>query len=496
EYDSAGRVTKTSKLDDNGQVIASMSTTFDEFGRITKRMIISDDASPTQSAIHYKYVSNNPEDSRFSLIAKEWQDSVAANRQTGISYVYDNHGRPIEKTEFGHTPDGISISRTYLMSYDSKGNLTQVALRNDDNLESTIVIEAYTWFADGSVKTSARPNLGQITTFEHNANGQTTAIERKNNQETMTINIEYGDNNLPMTISRYRNGELINGVKYQRNSQGDITNVSDLDNNFIASYAYDDARRNLGEITAKQATLRHLDTEGRPIVDYKMSATGTDKLSYIYDNKNRITAVGRDDTQLVAVNYSADNKIAQILGASGEQTIVHNDKSQISDYSLPNMWDMLGVKKTTIKTVQSGVTRVEQNDNITTDYGVDDFGRISYIDSGTAGRKHYKYDARDQLTGIELANGVIISYQYDEKGRRVHKTVKQEGKVVQQVAWEFDDKDQLLSAKGSNQHIEYQYDNQGRVTQKRLSLADLATPLVTPAVKSVQSNLGDFNYAA
>lgn len=479
EYDSAGRVTKTSKLDDNGQVIASTSTTFDEFGRITKRMIISDDASPTQSAIHYKYVSNNPEDSRFALIAKEWQDSVAANRQTGISYVYDNHGRPIEKTEFGHTPDGISISRTYLMSYDSKGNLTQVALRDDDNLESTIVIEAYTWFADGSVKTSARPNLGQITTFEHNANGQTTAIERKNNQETMTINIEYGDNNLPMTISRYFNSELINGVKYQRNSQGDITNVSDLDNNFIASYAYDDARRNLGEITAKQATLRHLDTEGRPIVDYKMSATGTDKLSYIYDNKNRITAVGRDDTQLVAVNYSADNKIAQILGASGEQTIVHNDKSQISDYSLPNMWDMLGVKKTTIKTVQSGVTRVEQNDNITTDYGVDDFGRISYIDSGTAGRKHYKYDARDQLTGIELANGVIISYQYDEKGRRVHKTVKQEGKVVQQVAWEFDDKDQLLSAKGSNQHIEYQYDNQGRVTQKRLSLADLATPLVT-----------------
>ena len=480
EYDSVGRVIKTSKLDSQGQVVSATATTFDNLGRITKVMVMSNDNKPTQPTVNYEYVSNNPEDNRFALVAKEWQSSVAAGKQTGISYSYDNHGRPTEKTEFGHTPDGKTISRTYVMNYDSKGNLRQVALRDDNNPGSNpIIIEAYTWFADGSVKTSARPNLGQITTFEHDGNGQTTAIESKDNQETMTIKIKYGDNKLPMAMSRYHNDELINGVKYKRNDTGDITSVTDLDDNFIANYAYDEARRNLGEITAKKATLRHLDTEGRPIVDYDMTATSTDKLSYLYDDKNRISAVGRDDTQLVAVNYSNDDKTAQILGASGEQTIAHDDSLQISDYALSNMWDMLGVKKTTIKTVQPGITRVEQNNDIDTDYGYDDFGRIVYIDSKTAGRKHYQYDAQDQLVGIELANKVTISYQYDEKGRKVQKTVKQDDAVVQQVSWKFDDKDQLINAKGSNQQIQYQYDDQGRVTQKYLSLAGLATSLVT-----------------
>ena len=480
EYDTAGRVTKTNKLDSQGQVLSATATVFDDKGRMTQRMVTTSGSTSTQSKTHYEYVSNNSEDNRFALVAKEWQSSVAVGKQTGISYSYDDHGRPVEKTEFGHTLDGKAISRTYVMNYDNKGNLNQVALRDDNNPDSKpIVIEAYTWYADGSVKTSARPNLGQITTFEHDSNGQTTAIERKDEQETITIKIAYGDENLPMSMSRYHNGELVNGVKYQRNDTGDITSVTDLDDNFIASYAYDDARRSLGEITAKKASLRHLDTEGRPIVDYDITATGADKLSYLYDNKNRISAVGRDDTQLVAVKYSDDDNTAQILGASGEQTIAHNDSTQISDYSLPNMWDALGVKKTNIKSVQPGITRVEQNNDINTDYGYDDFGRIVYIDSKTAGRKHYQYDAQDQLVGIELANKVTISYQYDKKGRKINKTVKQDDKVVQQVAWKFDDKDQLLNADGNNQQIKYQYDDKGRVIQKRLSLADLATPLIT-----------------
>ncbi len=482
EYDNAGRVTKISQLDSRGQTISSMGTEFDAHGRVkTERSQIVDQPSNNQSSsIHYEYVSNNPENNRFHIVAKEWQSSVAIGKQTGVSYTHNDHGRPTEKTEFGYTPDGKAISRSYLMSYDNKGNLTQVVLRDESNPESIpIVIEAYTWFEDGSIKTTEQPHLNTKTSFTHNAAGLTTQIDRQIGAENTTIKFSFDNNNLPISMSRYLNDELINGVNYQRNHTGDITSVTDLEDNFIASYAYDDARRNLGEITAKKASLRHLDTEGRPIVDYNITANTTDKLSYIYDDKNRISAVGRDDTQLVAVNYSEDNKIAQILGASGEQTFVDNKDSQFNDYSLPNVWDTLGVKKTTVKSVRSGVTQVEQNNNLTTDYGIDDFGRIAYIDSQTAGRNNYQYDARDQLTGIELANGVKISFKYDDKGRQVHKSVTQEGEVVQQVTWEFDAQDQLVAANGSNQQIAYHYDKQGRVIQKRLTLADLATPLVT-----------------
>ena len=479
EYDSAGRVTKISQLDSQGQSISSIATEFDTLGRVKREINqIAGVLSNKQSTTYYEYVSNNPSDAGFSLISKQWQASVAAGKQTGIRYVYDNNGLAIEKIAFGYTPDGKSLSRTFLQSYDKNGNVIQVALRDDNANSKPIIIEAYTWFEDGSIKTTEQPNLNAKTSFTHNDAGLTTQIDRQIGTENTTIKLSLDNNNLPMYVSRYLNGELLNGVKYQRNSKGDIINVSDLDNNFIASYAYDTAGRNLGELTPTSAMFSRLDTEGRSIVDYSISENNIDKLSYVYDAKSRVTGVGRDDTQLVSVNYS-DDRAAEIVGASGEHILMQEGSSESNEYVLPNIWDALGIKGTTVKTIKSGVTRVDQNDDITTDYGVDDFGRISYIDSKTAGRKYYQYDARDQLTNIELANGVKISYQYDNKGRQVSKEVTQEGKVVQQVTWEFDDKDQLLSAKGNNQQIEYQYDDQGRVTQKRLSLADLATPLVT-----------------
>ena len=480
EYDSAGRVTKISQLDSQGQSISSIATEFDTLGRVKREINqIAGVLSNKQSTTYYEYVSNNPSDAGFSLISKQWQASVAAGKQTGIRYVYDNNGLAIEKIAFGYTPDGKSLSRTFLQSYDKNGNVIQVALRDDNANSKPIIIEAYTWFEDGSIKTTEQPNLNAKTSFTHNDAGLTTQIDRQIGTENTTIKLSLDNNNLPMSVSRYLNGELLNGVKYQRNSKGDIINVSDLDNNFIASYAYDTAGRNLGELTPTSAMLSRLDTEGRSIVDYSISENNIDKLSYVYDAKSRITGVGRDDTQLVSVSYSEDDRAAEVVGASGEHILMQEGSSESNEYVLPNIWDALGIKGTTVKTIKSGVTRVDQNDDITTDYGVDDFGRIVYIDSKTAGRNNYRYDARDQLIGIKMANGVKISYQYDNKGRQVSKEVTQEGKVVQQVTWEFDDKDQLLSVKDNNQQIEYQYDDQGRVTQKCLSLADLATPLVT-----------------
>ena len=318
EYDSAGRVIERNKLDDRGRVVSSVSKEFDKFGRLIKESSRSSSNGVLETSVHYEYVSENPASPRFALISKQWSASVASGKQTGIEYQYNDNGFPIKKEEFGYTPDGERISRTYLLTYDSKGNITQVALKNNLNPHSDpLVLEAYSWFEEGSLKSASRPNLGITTSFEHNKYGLTTKVERVIGDNVSTIHFEYDDKPYPVSMSRYHNGALVSGVKYKRNNLGRITSVTDLNDNFIASYAYDDANRTLGEITPQRAALRHLDTEGRPIVDYEITATNADKLSYQYDRKGRIIGAGRDDTQLVAVNYSEDNNTAEIMDASG-----------------------------------------------------------------------------------------------------------------------------------------------------------------------------------
>lgn len=146
---------------------------------------------------------------------------------------------------------------------------------------------------------------------------------------------------------------------------------------------------------------------------------------------------------------------------------------------MPNAWDGLGIKQTHINPMQAGIIEVKQNNGLNTKYGYDDFGRIVYIDSPSTGRNYYAYDEQDQLVGIKLASGLQITYQYDQKGRRIHKSTKQSNEIVQEVSWKYNANDQLISAKESHQTTEYRYNEQGRVTEKRIILESLTKPLVT-----------------
>lgn len=168
-----------------------------------------------------------------------------------------------------------------------------------------------------------------------------------------------------------------------------------------------------------------------------------------------------------------------MIGASGTQHIVHKSDNELSSYELPNAWDGLGVKQTHINLMQAGVIEVKQSNGLITKYGYDDFGRIVYIGNPSTGRNYYAYDEQDQLVGIKLASGVQITYQYDQKGRRIHKSTKQNNKIVEEVSWKYNANDQLISAKESHQTTEYKYNEQGRVTEKRIILEGLPKPLVT-----------------
>lgn len=479
DYDQLGRLIATTHYTLGGQVASIDKISYDALGRIaTEQTLYPDQANSTTAIIHYEYVTDDPTSTKRQLIAKKWQPSVFANQQTGMSYDYNEQGQLIKETQFGYTPDGKTLSRSLINSYDDKGNLYQVK-RLDANSQTPITLITYTWFADGSLKKIEQPLLKQATEFTHNEFGLTTQIKRVVNDKSLAFKIGYDANHRPISLSRYEQDKLINGVKYQRNATGKITSVTDLDGKFVASYVYDAADRMLGELTKQKVSISHFDTESRPIVDYQITAQNTDKLSYRYDDKGRITGAGRDDKQLVAVNYSPDGKTAQIMGASGQQYIEHLDAQQSIDYQLPNTWDALGVSATQVSYPANGIARINQNNQIITDYGYDDFGRIAYIKHPSIGKNSYEYNNLDQLTQITLSDGRQIHYQYDAQGNRIQKQTLLANKLVNQVTWQYDTKGQLTQVKENNQQINYTYDDKGNVTKKQIQLVGLKNPLIT-----------------
>ena len=479
EYDNIGRLISRTHYSPDNQIQYIEKNTYDQLGRLnTEQIVYPSQSNSTSSITHYEYATDDPTSNKRYLVAKKWQPSVYANQQMGVSYSYDDQGRLIKETQFGYTPDGKALNRSLINSYDDKGNLYQVK-RLDDNTQTPVTLVTYTWFEDGSLKKIEQPLLKQATDFTHNEFGLTTQIKRVTDDQSLTFKIDYDINHRPISLSHYEQDKLVNGVKYQRSATGKITSVTDLDGKFVASYAYDAADRMLGELTKQKVSISHFDTESRPIVDYQITAQNTDKLSYRYDDKGRITGAGRDDKQLVAVNYSPDGKNAQIMGASGQQYIEHLDAQQSIDYQLPNTWDALGVSATQISYPTIGIARINQNNQLSTDYGYDDFGRIAYIKHPSIGKNSYEYNNLDQLTQITLSDGRQIHYQYDAQGQRTQKQTLLANKLVNQVTWQYDTKGQLTQVKENNQQINYSYDDKGNVTQKQIQLVGLKTPLVT-----------------
>ena len=479
EYDNIGRLISRTHYSPDNQIQYIEKNTYDQLGRLnTEQIVYPSQSNSTSSITHYEYATDDPTSNKRYLVAKKWQPSVYANQQMGVSYSYDDQGRLIKETQFGYTPDGKALNRSLINSYDDKGNLYQVK-RLDDNTQTPVTLVTYTWFEDGSLKKIEQPLLKQTTEFTHNQFGLTTQIKRVTDDKSLAFNIDYDNHQRPISLSRYEQDKLINGVKYQRNAAGKITGVTDLDGKFIASYAYDAADRMLGELTKQKVSISHFDTESRPIVDYQITAQNTDKLSYRYDDKGRITGAGRDDKQLVAVNYSPDGKTAQIMGASGQQYIEHLDAQQSIDYQLPNTWDALGVSATQISYPTIGIARINQNNQLSTDYGYDDFGRIAYIKHPSIGKNSYEYNNLDQLTQITLSDGSQTHYQYDAQGNRIQKQTLLANKLVNQVTWQYDTKGQLTQVKENNQQINYTYDDKGNVTKKQIQLVGLKNPLIT-----------------
>jgi RHS repeat-associated protein len=345
---------------------------------------------------------------------------------------YDKLGRIIATTD--------ALGRTTAYVYDSAGNVTEI-LRADD----TRIAIAYdddhhpVQMIDGNGKTLEQrfdPQgrrtekvgpLGERTRFTYDRQGDLISVTNPQNE---TISYEYDDIGLISAIGRLQD----HPARYQRNPAGHITTFFDPVGR-TTGYIYDEKERvvqiiqpsgisrafdwdpedNLLIVTDANGRQTRFDYNGTRNITRRINADGT-TFSLQYDSEGHLICVTNELGQSRHFNYDHTGRIISQTDyygqthryeydPAGQLTRSTNPLNQHIDYT----YDMLGRLHTrTNESEEPSFFNWDANTNLT-----------AFQSSDTRVERYY--DAANHLLA-EKKGDFIVEFQYDRNGRRTQRT--------------------------------------------------------------------------
>jgi RHS repeat-associated protein len=463
EYDVAGRLVRevdgagneTVSVFDEGNLNLPMETEFPSFSQQfdydqLQRLVRQTSVLPAR---------NESEEDR--LYSVEFEYDVAGNvvSQTDeegkvTRFEYDALNRLVKTidaldgvTEFGYDRRGNLVSVT-----DANGGVTRFEFDGNDNVVKEI-----------------RPE-GQETRYEYDAAGNLTARFDAKGQKiaylydalSRLVQVDYFDSS----------DALVKTVTFSYDAVGNLLSYSD--GTTSASYSYDAVGQKLSEsVDYGSFSL----SQGYEYFanGLKKSFTGADgvRISYAYDENNRLTSVEIPDGGLVTVNGFEWNSPAKVTLPGGSEIELGYDQlmrleskvvkepaesvvldygyeysptsnitsksTEHGDYSYEYdelyrltgaaspvledesyLYDLLGNR------LNDGATFDGNNALLSDDEAVFEYDANGNLVKKTVGTQitHYIYNVEDRLVRVEDGSGVVVAeYYYDPFGRRLFKDV-------------------------------------------------------------------------
>ena len=430
-----------------------------------------------------------------------------------IAYEYDEKGNTTKITD--------QLGKEWLFAYNSRGQL--LTATNPDQQQTEF--EYYdAEDGNGNLKI-VRNHLDQETLFEYDAYGNTTRIQTAEGEATQT---EYDEMNLPtVTVNPLGDGTTLSWtmaegtrtsvssaplavVQESTDAAGRPTTYSyDQRYRVVAinapldraiGFAYDSEGRIVSFTDAKeQTTLYEYDAAGREVLKsfddgarlvttydrdgYIVGlAENSDRISYEYDTSGRLVATthhfAQGPSQVLTYQYDDLNRLVRKTdsasglaidyaygdsglltgidaGAGKQISFGYDDSKRLSSVQYPN--------GTSFAVYRDGVGRTTGIDHklsgspfLQMTYEYDNAGKLTGM-TDAEGEHAYVYDAAGQLTGAdhpEPSANPDESFYYDPMGNRTGSHLS--------AGYTVDDADQLTE----DQHYDYQYDNNGSLTEK------------------------------
>ena len=349
-------------------------------------------------------------------------------------YSYDKFGQVLTvtdalgkvETNTYDTLNGILLSttdrngQTFNFSYDGMGNITEKALSDGTNTETTtygltgqvltrqngVTTISYTYNNKGQLATESDSSAGTTKTYTYDANGNRASFTLTRNGTT-EINQSYAYDKLNRLISVSENGNVI--AQYSYDNKGNRTQTV-TSGGETTNYTY-----NLANMLVSQTTGEKLTEQYTYYLNgnQKSKTSNGETTTYEYDAMNRL--VKENNTE-----YSFDDFGNRASMTSGADTVTY-------EYDLNN-------RLTESNEVSGGITKTtnysyDNNGNQTiktvmTTKPYSDQASKDYFISGTTNENIalYSYNCYNQLIEADT-NGVVSNYSYAPDGLRHSKTV-------------------------------------------------------------------------
>jgi RHS repeat-associated protein len=416
-YDLRGRLTSR----DTGGEVTGLS--YDSTGRLVQT------ALPDQTTINYEYDGAG----RLVLERDNWNNE--------IRYQYDNNSHLTNRTV--HAPDG-TLEQQQSWSYDPTGKLI-----------------------------SATDAAGHITHYRYDNNGNLTGVTDAKSQQTTR---DFDALDRPVA-THYPDAGVVDKVYDKQNNltavidaEGHTTNYrynglgqrmeTDSPDTGITRYSYDKAGNLISEERANGKSVNYqYDALNRLL---RASSTDGSIISYHYDSCNQgagrfCSVIGSDFSS--SWKYDNQGRVTERHEASGSINSVisyqYNALGQLSDITYPSG-----------KTVSY--------------HYVD--GRIDHVTiNGVTLLDQIAYNAANQVTGWNWANGEMTLRSYNQTGQLIQQTLADTDRSLtydavgnilnidegfNQYGFDYDPMNRLISATADHSDLLYSYDKNGnRLTE-------------------------------
>ena len=320
-----------------------------------------------------------------------------------LAYAYQD-GRIVEMARNGYAPaSSVVETQSYVMSYDSFGNLTSVTVKGDSETSEGRALASYAYAPNNGLLQSMTYGNGTVVNYVYDS------LER-------VVGIRY-------------NNSITDGRNYFYNGEGDVSSVYDGLSGRSYSYEYDSLGRLTSVLQSQGVTLLHSwnkydDANRVSEQHYRLNpsaASISGAVNTVFDNARvtkytydeadgKLTSMsapgGNLESQNVTLSYSYD-ELKRLVGrtltlSGGTDPLVAKSYTYVAGAGT-------GATTTMVESVSTAVGGRDYNYS----YTYDNVGNITEVVGKT--NSTYVYDSQNQLTG-EVTGSNVYQYTYDTYG--------------------------------------------------------------------------------
>lgn len=285
---------------------------------------------------------------------------------------------------------------------------------------------------------------------------------------------------LYITISFSVTDEKGRQTSYKYDEVGNLIMVTDANGN-STYYTYDDFGRVIRTTNAlgKTAEVTY-DISGNVLTSTDFAGKLT---SYTYDEFDRLASKTTDDGT-VTYSYTVDGKLSSVKDSTGTTKYTYDSMDGLKKVVYPNgeyveySYDD-SCRLTSVKTAYG-----------TTKYEWDKLDRLVRVVDRNGYDTVYEYDENGNRSAVRYANGIVISYKYDEVNRLIsEKALDKQGGLVAQYEYTLGAAGERTKVKELDRTVEYTYDALYRLTGEKITAADKTVTEYTYAYDKVSNRI-------